>query len=617
MKYRPVYFLIPVLLSFNIISYAVTVLQADWSDVVRGNCSDQNSAWWSSSEAIRIAENVLLYQRACGGWPKNTNMQMILTEDDKIDLIAAKPGNIDCTIDNGAVDYELTYLSKVYKAISVDTMKAKIKEGFQLGVQYLLDAQYDNGGWPQFYPLHGGYSDYITYNDDAMIHVMYILKHTYTNDGTYSIVIADSTREQAETAYNKGIECILNTQYVQHGKLTVWCAQHNNKTLKPATARPYELASLSGQESARIITFLMAINNPSNEIKRAIYSAVKWYEEVKITGQRLESFINSDGKSDKRIVFDPYASPMWARFYTLEDNRPFFCDRDGIMKFSIAEIGIERRNGYSWYNFSGNEVSSGNLSWVPKWGTTVLAYPFPNETIYTKDTVYVSAFANKYPGHTFTKFELTLDTNRIFTYTGQVIDTFFTGLSFSEHSIVVRSIYDNGYVEGDSAIFTLSLPLFTLTIYGGLGSGTYPLDSEVVIKANKPPVGKVFDKWTGDTIYIENTRDSLTIFTIPEMNVTIFSTYKNAPVSGIKDEPFEISENICYPNPVYEFLTIDISKTGDARIEIFNIRGQKVYTEEKKQGIHTIPVDFLTPGQYYICITGKNRVTHMTKVLKL
>ena len=27
---------------------------------------------------------------------------------------------------------------------------------------------------------------------------------------------------------------------------------------------------------------------------------------------------------------------LWARFYELETNRPFFCDRDGIKKYDIS-----------------------------------------------------------------------------------------------------------------------------------------------------------------------------------------------------------------------------------------------------------------------------------------
>ena len=127
--------------SFSIISQAGDVLNSSWKDVVYGKCSDQNSAWWSSAEAIRIAENVLLYQRDNGGWPKNTDMQDVLSESQMNKLIADKPSTAGgyCTIDNGAVKYELHYLSTVYNAISDETFKETIKAGFINGIQYLLD----------------------------------------------------------------------------------------------------------------------------------------------------------------------------------------------------------------------------------------------------------------------------------------------------------------------------------------------------------------------------------------------------------------------------------------------------------------------------------------------
>lgn len=611
------YFISAVFVCFYILLHASTVLEASWKDVVRGNCSDQGSGWWGSSEAIRIAENVLLFQRECGGWPKNTFMQFVLSDKQKDSLLTIKAQNIDCTIDNGAVDYELTYLSKVYGAISDTDMKAKIETGFQLGIQYLLDAQYDNGGWPQFYPYHGGYADYITYNDDAMIHVMYILKHVFTNDGTFSIEVADSTKEQLEAAYNKGIDCILKTQYVQNGLLTVWCAQHDNETLEPAKARSYELASLSGQESAGILSFLMSVNNPSKQVKRAIYSGVKWYEDVKITEQSLEKFTNSDGLSDLRVVDDPNATPMWARFYTLKDNRPFFCDRDGIMKFSLAEIGYERRNGYSWYNTSGNKVASASSNWLPQWGTTILANPFPGQVIYTKDTILVRAFANKYTGNSFFKFELIIDTDKTYTFQGEIIDTVLTGLSAGQHSIVIKSLYENDYYETDSAIFTVSLPVHSLAVYQGTGSGNYTVGTKVIIKANSAPKGMVFDQWTGDTEFVENINDSITTLTIPDKDIRIFAAYKTAPNVGVEENNFEISGNICYPDPVYETLTINLNELGDSYIEIFNVQGKKVYSEMKNKGIHTLQMDFLPQGQYFIHISNYSTGHYSYKILKL
>jgi hypothetical protein len=42
---------------------------------------------------------------------------------------------------------------------------------------------------------------------------------------------------------------------------------------------------------------------------------------------------------------------MWARFYEIGTNRPIFCDRDGVPKSHLADIGHERRNGYSWLGY--------------------------------------------------------------------------------------------------------------------------------------------------------------------------------------------------------------------------------------------------------------------------
>lgn len=59
-------------------------------------------------------------------------------------------------------------------------------------------------------------------------------------------------------------------------------------------------------------------------------------------------------------------SSLWARFYTLENNQPFFSDRDGVKKFNISEIGYERRNGYSWYNSDGLKVFKKYEQWKKK-----------------------------------------------------------------------------------------------------------------------------------------------------------------------------------------------------------------------------------------------------------
>ena len=51
-----------------------------------------------------------------------------------------------------------------------------------------MEAQYDNGGWPQFYPVRPGnvaYSGHITFNDDAMVNTMRFLKELLSDNADF------------------------------------------------------------------------------------------------------------------------------------------------------------------------------------------------------------------------------------------------------------------------------------------------------------------------------------------------------------------------------------------------------------------------------------------------
>jgi PelA/Pel-15E family pectate lyase len=341
------------------ISINAQVHDKSWESITE----KKEGEWFASDEAKAIAENVLLYQRNIGGWPKNIQMQNPLSSEEKQQLIALKSDLHDITTDNGATYQEMIFLSKMYRQIPDE----RYKKAFLSGLDYILEAQYDNGGWPQFYPLKKGYYTHITYNDDSMVNILDVLKEIKGRTDYFSIKPSDETIKKVQTAFNKGIDCILKTQYKQNGVLTVWCAQHDENTLLPAKARAYELPSLSGQESVNIVLLLMSIENPSKEIITAVDNAVVWFEKTKITDYREDRFpIENSTKKEKLLVKDPNAEPMWARFMNLEDNTPFFCDRDGIKKASYAEIGQERRVGYAWYNDRAKKVLKEYPSWKKK-----------------------------------------------------------------------------------------------------------------------------------------------------------------------------------------------------------------------------------------------------------
>jgi PelA/Pel-15E family pectate lyase len=317
-------------------------------------CLRQPPGWYASAEAARIADNVLLYQRDNGGWKKNVDMARPLSEADRAALIRDQ-GKDESTIDNGATHTQLVYLARVYSA----GKQERFKTAFLRGLEYLLAAQYPNGGWPQYYPLRSGYYSHITFNDDAMVGVLSLLRNVARKEADYAFV-NDARRVKAEQAVQKGIACILKCQVTVSGKKTVWCAQHDEKTLVPAPARSYEKISLSGSESVGIVRFLMGIERPSQEVREAIESAVAWLREAALHGIRVEQKpdLAAPKGYDRVVVQDAAAPPIWARFYEIGTNRPLFCGRDGVIKYSLKEIEYERRNGYAWYVSSPDRLLS-------------------------------------------------------------------------------------------------------------------------------------------------------------------------------------------------------------------------------------------------------------------
>lgn len=307
-----------------------------WRDALK-----QPREWYGSAEAVQIADNLIVYQRDSGGWPKNIDMAAVFNEPQRSEILKQR-ADADSTIDNGATYTQLSFLARVYTARQL----ARHKESFLDGFDYLLKAQYDNGGWPQYFPVRKGYYQHITFNDDAMIGVMRLLREVAGKKPDYSFV-DEARRERAAKAVAKGIECILKTQVIVRGRRTVWCAQHDEVTLAPAPGRAYEHVSLSGQESVGIVEFLMGIEHSDARVIDAIESAVAWFKTAQLNGIRW--IVTSGSAADHVVITDPNAPPLWARFYEIGTNQPIFSGRDGVIKYNVTEIESKRRNGYRWY----------------------------------------------------------------------------------------------------------------------------------------------------------------------------------------------------------------------------------------------------------------------------
>ena len=298
---------------------------------------------------------MLLYQRSNGGWPQYkgdpTDYRLPISAEHRAQLLADKDRG-DATLDDRSTTTEIRHLLESY----VRTANPAYFRAAEAGLEYLLAAQYPNGGWPQRYPDTSGYHGHITFNDGAMINVLRTLRDAATG-APYFTPLSDSLRQRAETAVAAGINCILLSQVYQDDRLTSWGAQHDRHTLAPAPARKFEPAALSGKESVGILLFLMEIPDPSSRIQTAIREAVAWFESVRIDGYRAEIIEDPEQPTGRDRVLIPDAdNTVWARFYELKTNRPLFTGRDGVVRYRLEDVDNERRVGYGFYGEWGEKL---------------------------------------------------------------------------------------------------------------------------------------------------------------------------------------------------------------------------------------------------------------------
>jgi len=313
------------------------------------------AAWYGGDEARVVIANILSYQTPAGGWGKNQPRDRAPRQKGQAYVAdnnnkRATPGDFDTaqdphwtyvgTIDNDATITEIRFLAKAAPQLPADLAQA-CREAAERGVRYLLGAQFPNGGWPQVWPLQGGYHDAITYNDNAVVEVAELMDGVSRGEADFGFLPAD-LKAAAAAAHARTVQLLLATQLRTNGRLTLWGQQHDPLTLAPTSARNYEPPALSAGESARALEFLMSLKQPSPAVVAAVQAGIATLRELAV---RDRAFVKVDGA--RRLVEQPGAGPIWARYYDPVTLKPVFGDRDKSLHDDVNDISAERRNGYS------------------------------------------------------------------------------------------------------------------------------------------------------------------------------------------------------------------------------------------------------------------------------
>lgn len=319
---------------------------------------DSGDDWYGGEEARTLADAVLSYQTPSGGWSKKTDYSQGQRQTGMQWSSQHDPGesfHYVATFDNRSTTQQIRFLANVWRA----TQREDCREAVVRGVDYILSAQYPNGGWPQVYPLEGDYHDNITYNDGVLANLLELLNDVCREEPLFAF-IENEQRQRAQEALRAGIGCVLATQVDQGEVRTVWCGQHDPLTLQPVGARSMEPPTLSSVESAQVLKVLMDLRQPAPEWVECIEAGLAWLEQTRIEGLRKT-------KVDGRTVYvdDPEATKVyWARFYDLAHSRPVFPGRDGVLYESFNAMAANNDLGYDYYSTRpGSVVRNGQKKW--------------------------------------------------------------------------------------------------------------------------------------------------------------------------------------------------------------------------------------------------------------
>ncbi len=224
---------------------------------------------------------------------------------------------------NGTFDDEVhTAPTRLLMRLYLATLDPRYKTALDKALQFVLDAQFPNGSWPQRFPLQHDYSSLYTFNDDVISGNIDLLWEAFENLGNPAY----------KAAALRGMDFIILSQMPppQAG----WGLQYG-PDMKPAKGRNFEPAGITPSETINNIRSLQKYYKITGDRKylRGIPDALRWLED---------SVINSD--PDRRHEGMAYTH---ASFYELGTNRPLYVHR----KATRAELDPEDPSKGYWVDY--------------------------------------------------------------------------------------------------------------------------------------------------------------------------------------------------------------------------------------------------------------------------
>lgn len=211
----------------------------------------------------------------------------------------------NCTFDDFATSESTRFLMRLCRMLD----EPRYVQARDKALNFVLKAQFENGAWPQRFPLEDDYSADYTFNDSVIADCIALLLEAHD-------LLGDARFEQAA---RKGMDFYLLAQLPE--PQPGWAQQYAHD-LRPGWGRPFEMDTVCAGQTYDNINDLMRFFKITGDKKYldAIPRALDWLDRVRF--------------KDAKTFTHTY-------FYEKDTNKPLYIKQTGTtvddVKFAITE----------------------------------------------------------------------------------------------------------------------------------------------------------------------------------------------------------------------------------------------------------------------------------------
>lgn len=261
-------------------------------------------------------------QLPCGGW----NYMFDLEPEDSLRAWYATIGRQawrleefqhyygNATLDDEATKHCAEFLLRIYQ----EKKETLFEKPLQRAIAFVLESQYDNGGWPQRYPLmydhpfkgKADYSSFVTLNDNVAFENIDFLLQCYTSLGM----------SELRQPILKAMHLLRDLQ--QPKPLAGWADQYTPDDLKPAHARSYEPRAVNTGTTVSMIFKMLEFYKMTGDgdFLKGIPDAIRFLESQRLPSS-LAATVRRTPLQDDEILMPRFINP--------DTGRPMYVHRKG------------------------------------------------------------------------------------------------------------------------------------------------------------------------------------------------------------------------------------------------------------------------------------------------